>query len=219
MIRFMGVNRRREGMALEEFSRYWSTTHADIVLEFADSGALRGYIQNHRLAADSEIHSDWDGSPELFIKDAASFEKMVASDRFKYAVEVDSPAFMQMPPVAFRVEQALLAGSNSRLDLSGKIKLMLFVKNPAGGLADELMGKWNSVARPLFFSSGAPLRIERLTADSAADFGPPAFYGVESSWWNSTDDLLAAWRDKNSLFSQHDIEVLLAAERVMLSPD
>ena len=49
MIKLVFMVRRREGMAKEEFQRYWKQEHADLVKRHAGLLGIRRYVQTHAL--------------------------------------------------------------------------------------------------------------------------------------------------------------------------
>ena len=61
--------RRRPGMSVEEFQRYWRETHAPLVAERAATLGIRRYVQTHTTDLDG-VHAAFqarnDGSPEPF---------------------------------------------------------------------------------------------------------------------------------------------------------
>jgi uncharacterized protein (TIGR02118 family) len=61
--------RRRQGMTLDEFQRYWRTTHAPLVAERAEVLGIRRYVQVHTSDL-PDVHAILQGrnggSPEPF---------------------------------------------------------------------------------------------------------------------------------------------------------
>ena len=47
MIKLVFMIRRREGMTREEFQRYWSQEHAELVKRHAELLGIRRYVQTH----------------------------------------------------------------------------------------------------------------------------------------------------------------------------
>ena len=60
MIKLVFVIRRRDGMTREEFQRYWSEEHAELVKRHADVLRVRRYVQTH--ARDTDLDDALAGS-------------------------------------------------------------------------------------------------------------------------------------------------------------
>jgi len=219
VIRFICAIHQRPDISFAEFSRYWQTTHADIVLEFADPGPLLGYVQNERLAdAIDGIASDFDGAPDLWIRDSDAFGELMAAPRFQYAVDVDSPEFVQMPAIAFIIEEAVLHGPEDCAAMPGTVKLMLFFRRPDGADAPSFDEAWSTAQQSLLMPRAQPLRLARALVQTP-DGTPEAsgFHGVESSWWPDVNALAEAWSDRQDMAGVSYAR-LVAQERIMLAP-
>lgn len=71
MVKLVYCLRRREGLSLEEFQRYWRETHGPLVAERAAAMGVRRYVQVHTLGAAADgLHAAFrarnGGSPEPF---------------------------------------------------------------------------------------------------------------------------------------------------------
>ena len=47
MVKFVFCLRRKDGMALEEFQRYWREEHAPLVQQYAGALGILRYVQSH----------------------------------------------------------------------------------------------------------------------------------------------------------------------------
>jgi uncharacterized protein (TIGR02118 family) len=47
MLKMVVINFRKPGMTLEEFTRYWRTTHADLVRKHGRAMGFKKYVQSH----------------------------------------------------------------------------------------------------------------------------------------------------------------------------
>jgi uncharacterized protein (TIGR02118 family) len=69
MIKLTFCLRRKPGMSLEEFQRYWRETHAPLVAERAETLGIRRYVQVHTSDL-SQLHAALQarngGAPEPF---------------------------------------------------------------------------------------------------------------------------------------------------------
>ncbi len=68
MIKLTYCLRRKQGMTVEEFQRYWREAHAPLVAERAEVLGIRRYVQTHTTHADVNelLRARNDGSPEPF---------------------------------------------------------------------------------------------------------------------------------------------------------
>ena len=69
MIKLTFCLRRREGLSLEEFQRYWRERHAPLVAERAETLGVRRYVQCHTADLDGvhrALRARNDGAPEPF---------------------------------------------------------------------------------------------------------------------------------------------------------
>lgn len=68
MLKLLFCLRRKPGMTVEEFQRYWREVHAPLVAERAELLGIRRYVQVHTVHPDvnSRLRNRNDGSPEAF---------------------------------------------------------------------------------------------------------------------------------------------------------
>lgn len=69
MIKLTFCLRRKPGMSLEEFQRYWRETHAPLVAERAETLGIRRYVQVHTAdlpEAHAMLQARNGGAPEPF---------------------------------------------------------------------------------------------------------------------------------------------------------
>ena len=87
MVKLINCLRRKPGMSLEQFQRYWRDTHAPVVAERAEALGIRRYVQVHTSDL-PDVHAMLQGrnggSPEPFDGVAElwfdSLEAMVSDD-------------------------------------------------------------------------------------------------------------------------------------------
>ncbi len=78
MIKLVFCLRRREGIALDEFQRYWRDTHAPLVQEHAAALGIVRYVQTHTrpspeaeaVRASRNAPEAYDGVAELWFRSA-----------------------------------------------------------------------------------------------------------------------------------------------------
>lgn len=109
MIRLVYLLRRREGMSLEDFQRYWRETHGPIVASFASDLDIVKYTQVHALEdpvndamreARGGMEPIYDGVAELWWRSeealAAAFES-AAGQAAAQALLEDEAKFIDLP--------------------------------------------------------------------------------------------------------------------------
>ncbi len=76
MVKVMGMVKRKKGISLEEFSKYWSEKHAPLGLEILprELNIIR-YVQNYALNMDGSGEAPFDGIVEFCFEDMESFQK------------------------------------------------------------------------------------------------------------------------------------------------
>ena len=67
MVKIVFCLRRKDGMALEEFQRYWREDHAPLVQQQAGAPGILRYVQSHtRLGPEADLLRASRGGPEAF---------------------------------------------------------------------------------------------------------------------------------------------------------
>ena len=90
MVKAIYLIRRKPGMSVEDFHRYWREVHGAIAARIP---GMRRYVQCHAIANASG--DDWDGAAEAWFDDLAAVERAVASPEYKAARE-DEHRFIDM---------------------------------------------------------------------------------------------------------------------------
>lgn len=213
-IHYIGFIRRRQGMSHADFAHHWGTIHRDLVMEFADPGPILQYVQDVGIEDFSEgFQHDFDGAPELWIRDEAALADLFAAERFQYAYAVDSPLFITMPAISFFVQDAVMLAGEAR-----GVKLMRLIGAPPGNAREAFASAWESAAHPLGMDDSHPLRLVRSLILSAEAQGTDAasYFGIESSWWPDARTAASAWLARDAAAAGTE-QVLLARERVVMA--
>ena len=82
MVKAIYLIRRKPGMSVEDFHRYWREVHGAIAARIP---GLRRYVQCH--AIEDAPAADYDGAAEAWFDDLAAVERAVASPEYKAARE------------------------------------------------------------------------------------------------------------------------------------
>jgi uncharacterized protein (TIGR02118 family) len=73
LIKVIEMIKRKPGLSLEEFSRYWEEEHAPLIAKHIPH--LRKYVQNHALRLPGGGEPPIDGIAELWFDDFESWRK------------------------------------------------------------------------------------------------------------------------------------------------
>lgn len=86
--------RRKPGMALAHFRRYWIEVHGALGAKIP---GLRRYIQAHTIdAAYRYAQPRWDGVAQLWFDDAAAFTAALETPEWRDGLAPDGPKFIEM---------------------------------------------------------------------------------------------------------------------------
>lgn len=83
MLKVIAFLKRKDGLTLEQFSRYWAEHHGPLVARLAPE--MRRYVQNHLVAPASDGQEPpFDGISEVWYADMttcrATFERLAGAD-------------------------------------------------------------------------------------------------------------------------------------------
>ena len=95
--------KRKPGMSLAEFRKYWLEVHGPIVCKLP---GLRRYVQCHAVdAAYSYAEPRWDGVAQLWVDDLNAYQRMLDSKEFKEESWPDGAKFLDQSMVSSFVAQ------------------------------------------------------------------------------------------------------------------
>jgi uncharacterized protein (TIGR02118 family) len=100
MIKVLALLKRKDGMALDDFSMYWEQRHGPLAVQRLPG--LRKYVQNHALRL-SKGEPPFDGVAEIWLDDLESWKDMVefmASEEGK-AIREDEERFLDRGKIVF----------------------------------------------------------------------------------------------------------------------
>ena len=78
MVKMIAMIRRKKGLTIEEFSRYWYEQHVPLVLQVVPEpvkSGWRGYIHNYAVRLPGGGEPPFDGIAESYFDDLPSFWK------------------------------------------------------------------------------------------------------------------------------------------------
>ena len=191
MIKVISVVKRKAGMEVGAFQKYWLNVHADIVLQMT---GIRRYVQSHTLIAGyRKGEPAADGIAELWLDDSDALHALAGTPELA-AASADHAAFIA--PNSRRqivtVEHVIKDGTIP----DGAVKNIEFVKKKPGMPVDEFQRYWKSVHGPIG-AAIAPIRryVQSHTLVAAyRDGQTPPLDGAALTWFDDTDAMRAAAR-------------------------
>jgi uncharacterized protein (TIGR02118 family) len=84
MVKAIYLIRRKPGMSVEDFHRYWREVHGPIAARIP---GLRRYVQCHAIDAGMGAAPDYDGVAEVWFDDTEAVRRAVASPEYAVARE------------------------------------------------------------------------------------------------------------------------------------
>ena len=189
MLKAITVLKRKPGMEVADFQRYWRTSHADIVLAMA---GLRRYVQSHLiLSGYSRGEPVHDGMAEVWYDDSAALKANAQSPEYA-AVEADEVNFMDSSAnVLLLVEDHTIIDQPAPVD---GVKCVEFLHRREGMSPEDFQAHWGG-------SHGAIAAripgIQRYVQSHPKlggyrDGRQPGYDGAAITWWQSTDAMRAA---------------------------
>lgn len=101
MIKLIIMAKRKPGLSLEEFNRYWREKHGPLVLNTPDFARhIRRYVQCHKTEASNSGFfsgsSEFDGVGELWFDDMESMERAFREPQYLEVVRPDELNFVDL---------------------------------------------------------------------------------------------------------------------------
>jgi uncharacterized protein (TIGR02118 family) len=189
MVKVLTFLRRKAGMPVEEFQRYWLTSHPAVVVRLP---GVRRYVQSHTLpSAYRKGEPAYDGIAEVWADDTAALRAMTASPA-NAAVVADEAQFLDRASTGFLIteERIVVDGAVG----AEAVKAVEFLSRRPGASVEEFQRHWQDRHAPILARIGGlrrcVLSVPRRSAYEAGRL--PAHDGVTSLWFDSADALRAA---------------------------
>lgn len=188
MYKVITLVKRRPGMQVDEFQRYWRERHADVA---AAAPGLRRYVQSHALPQ-GYVKGElvYDGISEMWFDSRQAWESARAP-AFARRLEEDAAVFTDRAMhVVMPVEVKVIVDGPIP---SGGVKNIEFVNRRPGMDLHAFRAYWENVHGPL--ASGIELmrRYEQnhLRLEEYGEARPPRYDGLAITWFDSTADMKA----------------------------
>ena len=183
MIKVISAFKRKNGMSVEAFQKYWLDIHGPIVTQLP---GVKAYIQNHTLRGGyRRTEPAVDGVAELCFKDTDTLRSLINTDELR-AVREDHPKFMDMDSYCeFVTEDVVIKDGQIPADGVKNIEL---VRRKTGMPPEAFHQYWIEHHGPLGASIPQVHRYVQSHTRSAAyrDGAEPALDGVALTWFDDT---------------------------------
>jgi uncharacterized protein (TIGR02118 family) len=183
MVKVVAMIKRKSGMSVEDFQRYWLTTHAGIVKRMP---GIRRYVQSHTLLAGYRKGEPvFDGIAELWFDNTEALRALASTSEYA-AVMADEANFID--PTKRRSiitdEHVIKDGA---IPQDG-VKNVEFVMHKPGMPIEAFQKHWREIHGPL----GAAIPVVKRYVQSHTRLGiyksgkMPDYDGVAITWFDST---------------------------------
>jgi uncharacterized protein (TIGR02118 family) len=189
MVKVVTFLRRKSGMSVEDFQRYWRTRHPEVVVRLP---GVRRYVQSHTLASSyGKGEPVYDGIAEVWADGTDALRAMTRSPE-NAKVQADEAQFIDRTTMGFLVteEHVVVDGAVT----ADAVKALEFLTRKAGTSVAEFQRHWrDGHAQILAGIPGLRRCVLSATRRAAYEAGrTPAHDGVTSMWFDSSDALRAA---------------------------
>jgi len=188
MIKSIYFIKRKPGMDVEAFQKYWITIHAAIVRKVPE---LRRYVQCHTLLSGYRKGQPiYDGVAELWFDDLETMRR-VAETPESNAARADDYAFIDMPmPFVLTREHVQKDGSTD----PSMVKLVEFIFRKPGMEVERFQDYWRTVHGPIAAKIPQMRRYVQspVLLSAYRDGRQPVCDGVAEVWFDSTDAMRAS---------------------------
>ncbi|MFT4563128.1 MAG: hypothetical protein ACI9BW_002882 [Gammaproteobacteria bacterium] len=189
MIKVISIFKRKAGLSVEDFQKYWSNEHAEIVCRMPE---VHRYVQSHtRLSGYRNRVPAWDGVAELWFENSDALRSLSKRSELK-TTQADHEKFMDTSSyMEFIAEDVVIKDGAIPSDGVKNIEL---VKRKPGMDPGAFHQYWIDVHGPLGGSIPQVLRyVQSHTRIGAyANGREPVLDGVALTWFNATADMRAS---------------------------
>lgn len=187
MIKLIGLLKRKEGMPVEAFQRYWRDVHAPII---ARTPGLRRYVQSHSIA---EIYDDYpqayDGMAEAWFDSLEAFVAAQASPEWQAGAR-DAPNFIERSVRLVASEIPIIEALPSARERQSLVKYAGFLTRKEGLRVEAFQKHWREVHAPLVVAELKGMRRyiqSHALVETYDSPNPPAYDGVPQAWFDSLE--------------------------------
>jgi uncharacterized protein (TIGR02118 family) len=189
MVKVLTFIKRKPGMAVEDFQRYWLTRHPAVVTRLP---GVRRYVQSHTLPAGyRKGEPAWDGIAEVWADDTDALRAMTRSAA-NADVQADEAQFIDRPTMGVIVtEDHVVVEGVAGPDA---VKAVEFLNRQPGASVDAFQQHWRERHGAILATiPGLRRCVLSATRRSAYAAGrTPAYDGATLMWFESPEALRAA---------------------------
>ncbi len=218
MVKALYFIKRKPGMALLDFRRYWLNDHANIVRKVPE---LKRYVQSHTLESGYRKHEPvYDGIAELWYEDTAAMRRIAGTPQSRAAAD-DDANFIDMSKFDFILADEVVQ-KNGHPSASA-VKMIAFLNRKPGTEVDKFQAYWRGTHGPL--ASKVPQLVRyvqcHVRKSAYAAGRSPRYDGVAESWFASVDamresgqtpEYLAVRSDEPNFLAPTPIPFIIADE-------
>jgi uncharacterized protein (TIGR02118 family) len=187
MIKSMGLAKRKDGMTVEEFHRYWRDVHGPIV---ARTPGLRRYIQCHTLPElyEGDTPPPFDGVAELYYDSVEAMTEARATPEFQ-AASADGPNFIGSTLPLLTMEVPIIDDFPSARERQSLIKHIGFLRRKDGMSREAFQAYWRDVHAPLVVADLTGMRryVQAHVVSDPRTTSQPFCDGLPQAWFDSLD--------------------------------
>jgi len=223
MVKVITFLKRKVGMPVEEFQRYWREQHPAVVTRLP---GVRRYVQSHTLAADYAAGEPiYDGIAEVWADNTDALRAMTRSPSHA-AVQEDEARFIDRASmgVVITEDHVVMDGTV----IPDAVKGVSFLNRRPGLSVDEFQHHWREVHAPLAaLLPGLRRYVQSQTRRSAYAGGrEPAYDGMALTWFDSreaalragtTDEFARILADAPTFLAPGPIRAFLAREHIIVA--
>jgi uncharacterized protein (TIGR02118 family) len=215
MVKLIACLKRKPGVSVEQFQRYWRTQHAEIVVRQA---GLRRYVQNHALPESyASAEPAFDGVAEAWFDDVDAMRRLAPTREYQ-AVRDDEPHFLDVPAMRVLLTDEVVVHDGAERD---SLKVIGFLTRKPGLSPAAFQQHWRERHGPLVARVPGVRRYVQSHPRLGGYAGGrhPPYDGVPLSWFDDGPALRRALAapeyarvraDEASLLATGPVPVVLA---------
>ena len=189
MVKVITFLKRKPGMPVEEFQRYWLTRHPEVVVRLP---GVRRYVQSHVLpSAYRKGEPIYDGIAEVWADSTDALRAMTRSPE-NASVQADEARFIDRATMGVIVTEEHVIADGAVAPEA--VKAVELLSRRPGTPVDEFQRHWRDAHGPLVARiPGLRRGVLSATRRSAYEAGhAPAYDGAALMWFDSPEALRAA---------------------------
>ena len=222
MIKAIYFIKRKPGMDLQEFRRYWLNQHSEVVLKVPE---VRKYVQSHTMDSGYRRHEPiYDGVAELWY-DSTDVMRRIAGTPGSRAALADDANFIDMEKFRFVITEERVQKENPLAP--GMPKLIAFIKRKPGMAVEDFQSYWRNTHGPLARRVPGIRRYVQchVRRSAYANGREPLYDGVAETWFEDeaamkagteTAEYRAVRTDEPNFIAPGRLPFIVAVEHLIL---